>query len=250
MTMADALAPHSVARVLLLSVVRPGGDDDREELPQRLADAQSVLGGSLSTALDLDLRPEALVTISRDPWDEIVRVSERYRCASVVLGVGSLGESLMTGPLEDLLGRVSGDVVILRAPPEWKVDQARKIFVPSGGRRDQSPIRARLIGNLSRTAERKVSYLRVLDTKTGPETVRRVRRELERMARDEAPGVSTTEIVLSDSIVDEAVDRASTSDLLILGLQRLGPRKKVFGDTVLEIARKTFCPLLMISRRR
>jgi nucleotide-binding universal stress UspA family protein len=50
-------------------------------------------------------------------------------------------------------------------------------------------------------------------------------------------------------VADEIAARAAGSDLLILGLQRLGRRRRVFGEQVLEIARRTTCPLLMISRR-
>jgi amino acid transporter/nucleotide-binding universal stress UspA family protein len=248
MTMANALAPHSVARVLLLSVVRPPEEWVSGELPPQLTDAQTILGGALSTALGADLRPEALITVSNDPWGEITRIAERYRCDSLVLGVGYLGESLMTGPLERLMSRVEGEVVILRAPSDWKLDQAQEVLVPAGGRRDQSAVRARLIGNLCRAGARNVTYLRVLPAATEPKTARQVRRELHRLARDEAPGVNTASVTLRDDVIGEVVKRAAESDLLILGLQRLGRRRKVFGQTALEIAQKTTCPLLMISR--
>ncbi len=248
-TMADALAPHSVARVLLLSVVRPPEKKTSDELPPQLVDAQSILGGALSTALEAELRPEALITLSDNPWGEITRVAERYRCDSLLLGVGYLGPSLMTGPLEELMSRVEGDVVILRAPSNWDLDQVRRVLVPAGGRRDQSPIRARLIGNLCRGGVRDVTYLRVLPTTTDSTAERRARRELRKLARDEAPGVSTAVVTLRDDVVAEVVRRAADSDLLILGLQRLGRRRKVFGERVLEIAQSTTCPLLMISRR-
>jgi hypothetical protein len=42
---------------------------------------------------------------------------------------------------------------------------------------------------------------------------------------------------------------AAESDLMIVGVQRLGRQRKVFGERVLEIARRTDCPLLMISSR-
>ncbi len=248
-TMANALAPHSVARVMLLSVVRLPQSWTGGELPEQLQDAQSILGGALSTALATDLRPEALITINDDPWREISRVAERYRCDSLLLGVGHLGKSLMTGPLEELMSRVEGDVVILRAPSNWNVDQVRKILIPAGGRRDQSPVRARLIGNLCRTAPREVSYLRALPASTDAVTERRAARDLRKLARDEAPGDSSVTIALSDTVVEEVVGRAADCDLLVLGLQRLGRRQKIFGQRVLEIAEHTTCPLLMISRR-
>jgi nucleotide-binding universal stress UspA family protein len=249
MTVADALAPHSVARVLLLSVVKPPAKWTASELPHQLVDAQSILGSALSTALEAELRPEALITLSDNPWAEITRVAERYRCDSLLLGVGYLGPSLMTGPLEELMSRVEGDVVILRAPSNWDLDQVRRVLVPAGGRRDQSQIRARLIGNLSRGGVREITYLRVLPATTDSATERRARRELRKLARDEAPGVSTAAVTLHDDVVAEVVTRAADSDLLILGLQRLGRRRKVFGERVLEIAQSTTCPLVMISRR-
>ncbi len=247
--LAGALAPHSVARVLLLSVVRPPEAWTGGELPRQLVDAQSILGGALAAAFAGKLRPDALITLSDHPWDEITSVAERYRCDSLLLGVGSLGESLMTGPLEELMSRVEGDVVILRAPSTWTIDDCRTILVPAGGRRDQSPIRARLIGNFSRTATREVTYLRVLPSTTDAGAERRARRELRRLARDEARGVSKAAVVLTDDMVAEVVARAGDSDLLILGMQRLARRHKVFGEKVLEIAQRTTCPLLMISRR-
>jgi amino acid transporter/nucleotide-binding universal stress UspA family protein len=249
MTMAEALAPHAVARVLLLSVVRPPEEWAGGELPPQLIDAQSILGGALSTALEADLRPEALITVSNDPWAEITRVAERYRCDSLVLGVGHLGESLMTGPLENLMSRVEGEVVLLRASSDWKLDDVRRVLVPAGGRRDQSAVRARLIGNLCRAGAREVTYLRVLPATTDATTERHIRRELKKLARDEAPRVSAASVTLRDDMITEVVERAAESDLLILGLQRLGRRRKVFGKNVLEIARRTTCPLLMISRR-
>jgi APA family basic amino acid/polyamine antiporter len=248
-TMADALAPHSVARVLLLSVVKPPADWAGPGLPPQLVDAQSILGGALSTALGADLRPETLITISDDPWKEIARVAERYRCDSLVLGIGSVGPEFMTGPLEDLMSRVQGDVVILRAPGGWNLGQVRRVLVPAGGRRDQSPIRARLIGNLCRSGVRQVTYLRVLPTTAGASTERHVALDLRKLASDEAPGVSQAVVAVGDDVVAEVVGRAVDSDLLILGLQRLGRRHKVFGDRVLEIAQTSACPLLMISRR-
>ena len=250
MTMADALAPHSVARVLLLSVVRPTEGWDGRGLEERIADAQSILGRALSTALEADLRPEALITVSEDPWTEIVRVARRYSCSSLVLGVGTLGDSTVTEPVEELMGLVSGDVLILRAPRDWSLGDVDKVLVPAGGRRDQSPIRARLIGSLCRARAREVTYLRVLPEASDPAAVRRATAELQRLASDEAPGVNSVVISQRDDMLDEVVRRAAESDLVIVGLQRLDRQHKVFGERVLEIARHTDCPLLMISSRR
>jgi APA family basic amino acid/polyamine antiporter len=201
-------------------------------------------------AIKADLNTEALITMGENPWREIERVADRYRCESLVLGFGHLEKSLMTGSLETLMGRVAGDVVIVRAPMAWNIDQAQKVLVPAGGRSDQSRVRARLIGNICRTRPREVTYLRVLPVATDPTTERRARRDLRRLADDEAPGFSAAFVTRRDDMIAEIVERAAESDLLILGLQRLGRRQKVFGKLVLEIAQRTTCPLLMISRRR
>jgi APA family basic amino acid/polyamine antiporter len=249
-TMADALAPPSVSRVMLLSVVGlPEEWPEGGRLPPELLDAQAILGGALSTALSGHLRPEALITVSDDPWAEIERVAQRSRCKSLLVGVGQLGQSLLSGPLENLIDRVDADVVILRAPSNWKLDQARRILVPSGGGRDQSPIRARLLGSLCRAGDREVTFLRVLPAATDPETVRRAERELRRLASDEAPGVSRAVVASKDDVVAEVGERAAASDLVILGLQRVNRQRKVFGERVLEIAQIIPGPLLMISQR-
>ena len=249
-TMADAIAPRSVARVLLLSVVRPPAEWSGDDLPAQLVDAQSILGRALSTAIRAELDTEALITMGEKPWREIERVANRYRCESLVLGFGQLEESLMTGSLEKIMSRVEGDIVIVRAPEAWTIDQVQKILVPAAGRRDQSPVRAHLIGNICRTRPREVTYLRILPADTDPKNERLARRELRKLAEDEAPDVSSVSVVRGDDTISEIVERAAECDLLIVGLQRLGRRRKFFGKLVLEIAERTTCPLLMISRRR
>ena len=249
-TMAKALAPPDVSRVQLLSVVGPPVDDPRDGLPREIRDAQAVLGGALNTAIEVDLRPEALITLHGDPWGEIARVAEATRCESLLLGVGQLDDSLMTGPLARLIGAVDADVVIVRAPPDWKPEHARRILVPSRGGRDQSPVRARLLGSLVRTAPRDIAFMGVFSAGMGAGMHRRAVRDLERLARDEAGDSAHAELVVSDDIVRQVAQRAVDSDLLILGFHRHGRKRAVFSSRMLAIARATDCPLLMISHRR
>jgi nucleotide-binding universal stress UspA family protein len=42
---------------------------------------------------------------------------------------------------------------------------------------------------------------------------------------------------------------AADNDLVILGLQRLGRRRKLLGEIAVNMARDTSCALIMISRR-
>jgi hypothetical protein len=147
------------------------------------------------------------------------------------------------------MARVDADAVILRAPSSWKLSQATRILVPSGGGRDQSPIRARLLGSLRRAGQRQVTFLRVLPPDTDPNTVRRAERDLRKLTTDEAPRVSEAIVVLGEDLVGEVARRGLASDLVILGLKRVDRRTKVFGERVLEIAEKYPGPLLMISQR-
>jgi len=249
-TMARALAPPEVSRVQLLSVVAPPGRYRDDGMPKEVRDAQAVLGGALSTALRVDLRPEALITLHGDPWSEIARVAEASRCESLLLGVGELDDSLMTGPLAELIAAVDADVVILRAPSEWTPEDARRILVPSRGGRDQSPVRARLLGSLSRTAKRDVAFLGVLSEEAGTGVHKRALRDIERLAWDEVGTDAHAELAIGDDVVTAVARRARDTDLLILGFHRSGRRRAVFSTLMLKIARATECPLLMISHRR
>ncbi len=249
-TMGKALAPPEVSRVQLLSVVAPPRRHPEDGLPKEVRDAQAVMGGALSTALKVDLRPEALITLHADPWSEIARVAEATRCECLLLGVGHLDDSLMTGPIAGLIGAVDADVVILRAPGGWTPEHARRILVPSRGGRDQSPVRARLLGSLARTAARDVTFLGVLSEKADTGVRRRAFRDLRRLAWDEAAGSAHAELAVGDDVAAEVARHAEDTDLLILGLHRSGRRRAVFSSLMLKIARATECPLLMISHRR
>ena len=247
--MAGALAPQNVGRVQLLSVVT-GDTEAGPASPTGIADAQAVLGRALAAALELNLRPEATITVNPDPWVEIARVAEAVRTEKLLLGVGHLDDTLMTGPLARVIGNVDADVAILRAPPDWTPAGVRSILVPSRGGRDQSPVRARLLGSLIRAAPREVTFLGVLSPTVGGAMHTRARRDLERLARDEAPEQARPELVLSDDVAGEVARFAADTDLLILGFHRSGQRRAIFSARMLEIARATTCPLLLISHRR
>ncbi len=247
--MAKALAPQAVSRLQLLSVVRTPRALGARGLTTELADTQRVLGDALAAAIEADLRPESLITVHDDPWAEIARVAHSSRCELILLGVAELGASLLAGPLEGLLAEVETNVVILRAPSDWNPDQVSRILVPSRGGREQSSVRARLLGNLGRSAQRQVTFLSVLPWARDEAVAQRAERNLRRLAHDEAPGAGTVVVARNDDVVAEVVARATQADLLILGLQRAGRRRRGFGKVMAAIAASTECPLLMISDR-
>ena len=53
----------------------------------------------------------------------------------------------------------------------------------------------------------------------------------------------------SRDVAAEIGRRTVESDLVILGLQRFGRRRKLFGELTLQIARGTQCGIIMIGRR-
>jgi nucleotide-binding universal stress UspA family protein len=78
---------------------------------------------------------------------------------------------------------------------------------------------------------------------------RSAERGLKRIALDEVPGPASAEIVKTDDVASEISRRALENDLVILGLQRSGRRRKFFGELTLQIARSTNCGIIMIGRR-
>ncbi len=246
--LANALAPPNFGRVLLLSVVSVPPEWDPENLPQQLVDTQAVLREALTASFSAGLSPEALTTVAPRPWPEIIRVSRAYKCQSLLLGLSNLNEDFTAKNFDELMSSVDSDVVILRAPQGWRLSEVNKILVPVGGRGDHDEVRARLLGSLSRTSTRDITFMRVLPEHTPQEEVERALKDLDKLANDEVPGVPTVQIALSNDVVGEITMRSAESDLVILGLQRLARRRKKFGTFPLQIARKTTCPLIMISR--
>jgi amino acid transporter len=247
--LASALTAPPIGRVLLLSVVRPPGRWRPGEMPPQLIDAQRVLGEALTESFALERTPEALVTISATPWQEIGRVARVHRCDSIVLGLPKLDEARLASDVEALASGLDCDVVVLRAQPGWRAGEARRILVPLGGRRDQSEVRARLLSHLQRSSPREITYSCALSPTASEAEIRRVRSELERLARDEVPAPASVEVVRADDVVAALARRSEDHDLVVLGMQRPRRRRKVFGTVPLQLARETACPLIIVGQR-
>jgi APA family basic amino acid/polyamine antiporter len=261
-TLARTIAPPNVSRVQLFSVIPPpvpvdsaaeradgGGRRATDTVPREIRDAQSLLGRALRTALDVDLRPEALITIHDHPLDEIARVAEAVSCETLLLGVGRLGSTLATKPLQQLLSTVDADVVIVSAPPTWRPDAVRSILVPSRGGHEQSSTRARLLASLGRSATRSVTFLGVLPEGTPTQTRNRTLADLQRLATDEAGRRARAELA-TGSVVDQIVERTGDVDLMVLGLHPSARTHATFGALVQQIVEQAACPVLMISQRQ
>jgi len=250
-TVANALATTNVGRVLLLSIVTNATPDDNGEAPMELLSSQSVLRESLLASFDIGLYPEALTTLADNPWSEIARVARSHRCESLLLGLSNLADETIRKRVNQLISGVDSDVVVLRAPPGWRLEAVRSVLIPIGGRNHQEELRARLLGSLSRLGNPEVTYFRVVPKSTTEASLNRARRALRQLAEDRATGTIDIEVLRSDTPLQEISDRACHSDLLVLGLQRFGRKRKMFGTFARDIVARTDpnCAIIMISQR-
>jgi nucleotide-binding universal stress UspA family protein len=182
---------------------------------------------------------------------EIARVARLHRCQSVLLGLSEISESTQDRPQEELLGRLDADVVVLRARPGWRLSKAIRILVPVAGRGVHEHLRARFLGSLVRTSEREVTFVQVLPRSRKPSEVRRAQRDLRRLGDDEVGEHYRyqVEVLQSDDAVAAIAERAAQCDLVILGVQRLGRRRKLLGEFTRQVAARTSCPVVVMSRR-
>ena len=246
--LAHTLVPAAVGRVLLQTiVVTPDQwhpDDDSGPVNR----SQSVLREVLRASADLGVPVETLTTVSTEPMEEIARVARLHRCESVLLGLSEIKEDGLDTPLEGLLSQLDSDVVVLRAKENWQLSETRKILVPVGGRGGHDYLLARLLGSLTRLQQCQVTFVRVVSPDIQAADLRRVQRELDRTAYDNVFGDSEQIILQSDSPA-AAITQAAQEQLVILGAQRIGPHRKLFGEFTRQIARQSDCPLIVISRR-
>lgn len=113
----------------------------------------------------------------------------------------------------------------------------------------QDEIRARLLGSLCRAGEREVTFLRVLPAAATDDESRDARLKVQQFAEEQAPERFIAAVVPSERVADVLIEQAAFLDLLIMGMTRLGPHRKVFGELTLRIARDAPCATILLSRR-
>lgn len=243
---ANALAPSEVGRVLLLTVMKQPSEPGADAEPA-LDSAQGVLREALRAAIRAGHAPEALMTISSEPWTEIERIARVRESESILLGLTRIGDSVER--LESLLNRLECDVAVLAAPPGWRLEDAKRIVVPVGGRGSQKELRARLLSSLGRASGRKITFVRVVPPDTTPAEVFAAKSALLGVARDEARGNIEVDVIPSADPSGAVLERATDADLMILGLPRVRG-KKLFGEVAIRIAAKSPGATIMLSRGR
>ena len=248
-SLATAMAPPNIGRVLLLSIVKPQQNwQPGNPIPQIL-NIQAILKKALTAAYTGGLAPQILISLSADPWQEIIRVARIHHCESLLLGLSNLEEEKATRYLEKLMGRVDSDVVVLRAADGLSLSSVNRVLVPIGGLGDQNQLRARILGSLQYMGIEQISFLQILPENTPDEAVIHQKKWLKRMAEDGRISDASIIVERSNHPTDVIIHHAADCDLLILGLQRLGRRRKMIGDVVKHIAEKTTCGLILINRK-
>ncbi|NNM27783.1 MAG: amino acid permease [Phycisphaerales bacterium] len=249
---ANALAPPRVGRVMLLNIVRePEADSGAEADPTApaLANVQAVVREAMTASFVRHLKPEVLVTVAGNPWPEIARVAGTHRCESLVVGFSRLDDPDVGGQLEKLMGRVSSEVVVVHARPGWRLDQVKRVLVPTGGRGGHDVLRARLLGSIHRLGAREITLLRVLPPTASDREVAQAKLALTRIVHDEVPHEGRVVVTRTAEVADTIAEHAADCDLIVLGMRRTGKRRKSFGNVVLALAERVPCGIVMISHR-
>jgi len=247
---ANSLAPPGVGRVLMLSVVVVPKDWRPDEEPTPLTNTQAVLGEALRASATVGVFPETLATVAREPFDEIARVAKIHRCETLLVGLSELDGASAGSALERLINQVDCDVVLLRAPKGWQLAKANRILVPTGGHGGHDRLLARLLGSLARTVQRQVTLAKVISTQATKQLAETASRDLTRLNHDLCDGAANVRVIHDDNAVSCLASAANDNDLVILGVQRSSRRVKVLGNFVLDLARQTEIPLLIICRGR
>ncbi len=247
--LAETLVPAAVGRVLLQTIVVAPPDWKPDLDPAPADRAHAVQRELIHASVRLGIRAETLTTVAPSPMEEIARVAKLHRCESVLLGLSEIAADGAPTPIEGLLSRLGTDVVVLRAPNDWHLVEKQKILVPVAGRGGHDYLLTRLLGSLARKQNCEVKFIRVVAMSTPASDLKRIQKELDRLAYDNFGGRCEREVVQSDDAVNVIVSRADESGLVILGVQRIGPRQKLFGRFTRQIASQSKCPVIVISRR-
>jgi nucleotide-binding universal stress UspA family protein len=249
LALADSLVPAGIGRVLVQTVIVAPKDWQPQEDEAPIERSQAVVRELVQASVRAGIRADVLTTVAPEAMQEIARVSQLHRCESVLLGLSNITNHKHGTQLESLLGQLDANVVILRSRDDWRLAEASRILVPVAGRGGHEHLLALLVGSLLRTAEREVTYLRVLPTNARSEDLRRARHDLQILIDDDVSDRCHVEIVQNDDAVGTVARMADEADLLVLGVQRLDRRQKLFGTFTRQIAQQIDCPLVVMSRR-
>ncbi len=242
---AATVCTPNAGKVVLLSVLRP----DQFPNDAIIRDAKDILAESAGQNLGIGASPETLFTVASDVWGEIARVANEHGCETVLVGLPQIEKPGVEVRLEGLISAIDADIVIVRAPPRWRVSDAKRILVPVRGQRVHSPLRARLIASLSRTSPPAITFVQALPPDTRPDVLQRHQKTIQRIARDEAAGPYEVEINVVEDPIEHIVRKASSCELVVMGMESRRQHKPSIGPFALEVARRTSVPIILLGCR-
>ncbi len=248
-SLASTLVPSGIGSVLMLSVIESSTPWNSEDARSKSGEASRMLEEHLRAAASCGIQACSLTTVAASAMEEIVRVARVYRCQSLMVGFGEIEKDQRGSKVEWLLGALDREIVVLRAKSEWSLREARRVLVPVGGRGGHDVLLARLLSSLTRSNTREITFIRVLPVSASEKDRRRAQRDLRHRADDEVGRLAKVELVIDDDPIDVIADRAKQADLLVLGIQRMGRQRKLFGSFTRKIAAACSCPLIVLSRR-
>jgi basic amino acid/polyamine antiporter, APA family len=236
---AHAITPTGAGRVVLMSVVSEG--------EKQVDSTKELIGRTLRLSLNHGLKPEVLLTLADNPWEEIARACTDHRCESLLLGYGNLNAQGESGDLSSLIRKVKCDVIVVRAPNGWELSSTRSVLVPVAARGRNDTLRARLLTSIAREKQKSIKYLRLLSPEATEMDCRQAESALKVLGEDEVPHEVEVLAKPSAAVIDSLIEEAEKSDLLVLGLQT---SDDVIGGIVLEVARRCETPIIIIGHYR
>lgn len=227
-----------VGRVVLLSVIPSA---------VQISSAQQVITEALELCLEQNFKPDVLLTMADEPWQEIARVCREHSCESLVLGFGGTEAGVGLTALKKVTQSVKCDVVIVRANREWALRLSKRILVPVGGLGYHAALRARLLNSLKRTGECDIHYLNFLPEGSPPSVIAKAEGQLTQLAAVELQGRAQVRAIATNNVMDSLVEEAEKFDLVVLGLQS---GTDLLGKVVLEFAARSQTALVVLGRYR
>ncbi|MBN1961927.1 MAG: universal stress protein [Deltaproteobacteria bacterium] len=89
----------------------------------------------------------------------------------------------------------------------------------------------------------------ILPTKTPKVKIARHKEWWQQLAREESRGDAHVHVVRSDNVAAEIIAEAVSADLILLGLNQVPNRRRVFGDVVTQVIAHTKAAVMIIGQR-
>jgi basic amino acid/polyamine antiporter, APA family len=255
-SVASALAPRQVGRIVLHQVVVAGEQTEEDRLRSAMDEGNTALSNALVRTRREGVQTDLLLTVAPEPWTEIARTARDQRVSSVLLGLahapraGADPEDAGTPahPIDRLMESLPCDVALLHAGDDFDLDGVRRVLVPLSGRTDHDPLRARVIGTLARKGLDRLTFLHVLAADASLDVERRALAALRVYVQDEARGRGAAAVSRAEDPIAEIVTRAAAYDLLVLGTTRPRGGRSQIGALLARMVRESPCPVLILSR--